>query len=519
MRDRENMSTTYVESTNSSHPTDMSTTTKVLWSDSVFNKNCNLYYPVFIHTPNGEYITGISAMNKFVDPLDTDEEPTFSEPDSTQEVPALLVKGFMNEMNVKLIDWSTATLNVKMFDDKGNAFSKKVLDVIDTLTVNGTERTISSFVLLGKLVQNKSPGLNKLYLTVTMSNGDEHKIEMTYLTLGTAKWKAHREQLQRFMGPLYELMSTDSTTDDEIIAKISELDKAFVRNTESVRRAGKSSHSRPSLKRELSEGTYDAPHALETKRSIVHLDSFYPQVMYKDIGESVFYIVLHGDMSNRFYVSDFATNPPLPCDIAYSRSMPQSLYNMPDLYMNRSYSTVMNAAERFAESHGNTILWFTISDVDMFRDSADIRFVLSATIRSETDSSFYGKVAAVNLEFRSEMTLILGGHIITSLDNYSNGKHLQDLTALTPVHVDRDNFTVLGDADLSDIGDMPPMSPMREQVEDFHGEDNLDEELDRIMEDLPSPPNHAVNGVHNEVPYDYPDNVSLASLDFGDFNV
>jgi len=99
----------------------------------------------------------------------------------------------------------------------------------------------------------------------------------------------------------------------------------------------------------------------------------------------------------------------------------------------------MDDAEQYAGSRNNTLLWFTVSDLD-FTSMETVKFVLSATIRSEMDTSAYGKMVVANITLIPDEYHISNIDVVTSLDNYTKGKHITDLNTLTPAFVDVSRF-------------------------------------------------------------------------------
>lgn len=544
---------TYVKSRNEGED-NYTMDTSVVWTDSVFDKRFNAYYPIVISTPKGDVIESIEAVNLYIDvknppaPGDDDYEYIERELEDNDDVPVVIIRDFMDDLAPNNINWNKTSAKNTMIDEFGNTFNVNVLEYIDTMTVNDTHRTLKSFVVIAKSVQNSSEGLAMLKITVTMANQEKHDIFMAYKSLKPAKWKAHRRNLQVMTGGMYKLFSNDNNTDDEIIDGIRALDANFERLP--VAHAG---HKTRKRKAKVDDHD-DIP-----KRSLVEYGCFYPMLINCPY-DTYYYVVVAADQSNALQVASFTTNPPLPCNIEHVSGIPEGLYNSIDMYNGQKFGTVAQSAENYASSHGNTIFWFKLSDSDFF--AQETRFVMNISVTSASDPSIRGTVVVANVNFSTCPLSDPVEEIVVSLDNYANGRHLSELSAMTPVTIDKSKFTILSRQQLlsdvdDDVNEMVPMSPTEndyderasyydpnlitdianfddfaQQGDDQQGDDQqgdtIDEDLLALMDYISFPdltnepaspptsdPTPAAGPTPDPTRED--DEISLASLDWGNF--
>lgn len=476
------------------------TATSVIWADHTYDKKFNAPYPVFISTPNGETVESVTFENTIIDLDDQSEYKRASVEalsiDQLPPRPVVIVKDFFEDMNRgrtgRLIDWETSNAKFDLVDADGGEYGVNIRDFVTCMSVNDSHRTFSSFVLFSRSVQNKVPGLSKLTIHIEMSNGDQHDVEMGYQTLKTAKATLHKNSLYTLLGSIYPMMVNGETTDQEIIDRVQELGDEFERQyPRPTRKSGNMTKRRRRVRADESDGSDSGDSGEQgvqehgdssldlsvPKRQMVRYDCIHPGRVVSGISETVFYMVITADPMSMLYVSDFTTTPPLPCDMQYSRNMPTSMYNSTDLYKDETFAAIMSQADRWALSHSNVILWFTISDVDVL-EVLDTQFVLNATIRSTLDETIYGQAAATGVLFQTDPHTVSNYHTITSLFNYSRGEHLHDVNALTPAHVNAVDFKTF-----ENVG----YDPHGFQVDDiFNPHSNNDEAA--IASDAPPPP-------------------------------
>jgi len=436
--------------------------TNVFWADNIFDKRFNAYYPVIISTPHGETIVSVKPVNLYIDmakPANVNditheyEERALDKDD--KDIPVVIIKDYFEAMSKNQVSFTKPIkTQVEMINESGKPFFVGVNDYINTMTVNDPTRIYKSFVVIARRVQASSEGLTMLKLNITMSNGDRHEVFMTYTSLKEQKWKSHQQSLWKMTGGLYNLFVDENVTNFDVVNGIRELNKSFPRNFTSIKNAG-----RKTAKRKSTDFVVEVP-----KRTLVEFNCFYPmEFNMSPLG--YFYVVVAADQSLNLRVANISSIPPLPCEFGSFPGIPEKIFTSMDMYRDTKYGDIAFAAESYARSHGNTILWFVAKDVDCYSKN-DTRYAININVVSETDKSIRGTVfvsgvlGKQNFFENSEMNLMV------SLDNYAKGFHLNDISVLTPITPPISDFTIF-QKDLEDIFQKDLEDIFRKDLEDI----------------------------------------------------
>lgn len=426
---------------------------EVKWFDPILNKRWNFHYPVLISTPNGETIKNIS-IKKYVQPIDSTELVELSKDIIKQ--PKIIIFKLNEEENLKrsklgpkeskyylnLVQGSVT--KVKLGEDK-----YKLRDVLDTVTSNRSDRHYSSFVVSTAISTVQIEYLYSAVLDVEMSDGNHHEVYLRYITPTPKVSFQHKDAANKILKMFYETMRNHgSMTDEEMIDSIVTQAKAiypdfgttFKMAEYKTKNNGKEKKYQSKKRRRKQIGDTNDEY-VHPKRTLVSVNAYIQNEIEFAPLESFFFVIIEGVDRNRSWLFDnIDTN--LPATLLFEYDTPKELTNSPNLYKNQKYNDIITQAYNYAYQNNSAILWFKMTDVDIFSDVGENgeKFHIRFTMKDE-ESGLYVNVSTNEIEANTSWKF-LEQKIITGLYNFKEGNLNTDLQSILDPAVIEEEFTI-----------------------------------------------------------------------------